>query len=203
MNLSTKTRSFILNALVAMLALDVTACVVAEPNQSPSTEPAATFTRTVVHVEADGTETVEQMTVTAAQQRTDQDERTRILSGEASTRAVEADLVTHDTGCAASSMWLFDQTGLAGNEICFYGSGYVKLTNYCRGGSLPLCLTWSKAVRSYWAGADTGLLATNSGPTCGSGGCYESFSAFQKALTVSACGQMSQYLGLLQLCIPG
>jgi len=190
------------NALFATLALGVAACGVADPSESPSTEP-ATFTRTVVHIQADGTETVEQTTVSATQQRAEQDERARIVNGEASTRAGEADVVTRDTGCAASSMWMFDQTGLAGNEICFFGSGYVNLANYCRTSNGIFCLsTWSKAVRSYWAGTDYGLLSINSDPTCGGGGCLESFSAFQKALTVSSCGQISQYLGLRELCTP-
>lgn len=188
------------NALVAMLALGVAACAVSEPNESTSAEPAATFTRTIVHIQANGTETVEQTTVTAAEQRAEQDARARILSGDASMRGGVADLVALDAGCAASSMWLFDQTGLAGNEICFFGSGYVNLASYCRGSSCSS--TWSKAVRSYWAGSDWGLLATNSSPTCGSGGCSESFTAFQKALTVSSCAQISQYLGLHELCIP-
>jgi hypothetical protein len=191
------------NALFATLALGVAACGVADPGadpvQSPSAEP-DTFTRTVVHIQADGTETVEQTTITAAQQRAEQDARARILGGKASAPAGESDVVTHDTGCAASSMWMFDQTSLAGNEICFFGSGYVNLASYCRGVSCPS--SWSKAVRSYWAGSDSGLFSTNTSPTCGSGGCFESFSPFQKALTVSSCGQISQYLGLQELCIP-
>jgi hypothetical protein len=189
------------NALFATLALGVAACGVADPSESPSAEP-ATFTRTIVHIQPDGTETVEQTTVTATQQRAEQDERARVVSGEPSKRAGEADVATHDTGCAASSMWMFDQTGLAGNEICFFGSGYVNLANYCRTSNGLFCLsTWSMAVRSYWAGTDSGLLSFNTDPTCNTG-CYESFSPFQKALTVNFCGQNSQYLGLQELCIP-
>jgi hypothetical protein len=191
-------------ALFATFALGVAACGVADPSESPSTEP-ATFTRTIVHIQADGTETVEQTTITAAQQRAEQDARGRILGGEPSTRAGESDVVTRDPGCAASSMWMFDQADLKeGNEICFFGSGYVNLANYCRT-SNPMMVcpgTWSKAVRSYWAGTDSGLFSINNSPTCGSGGCFESFSPFQKALTVSSCGQISQYLGLQELCTP-
>jgi hypothetical protein len=80
--------------------------------------------------------------------------------------------ITGDPGCAASSLWIFDNTGNApgawpnNHEICFFrngNDGCVNLENqyrYCTLGARPSCAPWawdySSAVESFWAGIDAG-----------------------------------------------
>jgi hypothetical protein len=67
--------------------------------------------------------------------------------------------ISHDTSCAGTDIFLYDQTGEAGDIICFNGSGQAQLDNYCIRRTGGICLqTWSASVRSFWPGNDGGAL---------------------------------------------
>lgn len=77
---------------------------------------------------------------------------------------------SQDSGCAGSSLWIFDQPGGTGNEICFFDDGsqpgtFVNLDNYCvhpnlGGVDAPYssCPRWDWAgrIRSYYPGSQAG-----------------------------------------------
>jgi hypothetical protein len=67
--------------------------------------------------------------------------------------------ITQDGSCGGSSMWLFDQASFYGDELCFFGSGYVGLSAYntfC-GGSPFHCDNWAgTTIQSFWAGQSGG-----------------------------------------------
>jgi hypothetical protein len=71
--------------------------------------------------------------------------------------------------CWGTSMWIFDQTNLRGNQICFSGTGVTDLTRYgapCWGPQIgfPLCGNWGSAMSSYWAGDHPGGFQRYDGP---------------------------------------
>ncbi|HKA87796.1 MAG TPA: hypothetical protein VKE22_09035 [Haliangiales bacterium] len=172
-----------LRVILALVAL--AACASNEP------VPPDTIERTIVYLQPDGTS----RSVTSAITR---DEQAReIVDREALFGALRAagKPIQVDGTCAASSMWMFDQTYNQGNEICFYGSGTAYLNDFVRV-CARLCQTWSGAVASYWAGAMAGKFIEPSGvidAPGGSGGggdlCPEPFDAYKRVLVAGACGQ--------------
>jgi hypothetical protein len=180
-------------------ALPVAVLLAACGTSAPRSEPGATYTRTIVTLDPDGTSAVREETVTAEQQAAEVAAREAALRpGAASGAAGQVqEAISDDTSCAGASLWIFDQPGLTGREICFTGSGTAHLASYCRAwmykGSYRLCVeTWSTATRSYYSGYESGYFtaavpdagscsSTPSGSTC-----IESFGAYAQ---VQAAGQ--------------
>ena len=93
------------------------------------------------------------------------DVRTEPIAPHAPRSAISPE--TRDPSCLDSSMWMFDQQGFTGNEICFYNGGgggggaacdnlgsYVR---YC--GPSGRCAYWYDGVdeaRSWYSGEDSG-----------------------------------------------
>jgi len=197
-------RSFIKLISFTAMALPATACVMhaEEPGDIDlAADEAEVFTRTIVTLHEDGTETVELREVTLDAQLGDQHLREVRLVGEYEGLGTAADAISRDTGCAGSAIWIFDQANLTGNEICFVGAGTVDLEAYCLNGACSD--RWGQNVRSYWAGVDSGLFSIGAGFTCGSsqGTCQE-FAPYQKSTTAYSCEQQARYLGLQRRCVP-
>ena len=201
-------RSLLKLASLAALALPATACMMdaEEPGDLDAdvAVEAEVFTRTIVTLHDDGTETIELRDVTLEEQLGDQHLRQLRLGGQHDGLGTTSDAITKDSGCAGSAIWIFDQVNLTGNEICFVGGGVVDLNNYCRTSSNNLCFDrWSYDVRSYWAGVDMGLFSIGSGFTCGSGqGTCSNFTQYEKVTTADSCEQQARFLGLQMLCVP-
>ena len=151
--------------------------------------PPQTVERTIVRFAADGTFEQTFDTVTVDQQQAEVAARTAFLAGRHG--QTTADLATLGIGgCAASDLWLFDNTSDTGNELCLFrhaadDAAWLDLGTVCRG---FLCLsTWSNAVRSLYSGADPGSLQS-----CTSSLCYTtpfvSFNAYQNITSVGAGG---------------
>jgi hypothetical protein len=58
--------------------------------------------------------------------------------------------------CGAATLALFDDLDYTGNEICFYGDGWVYLRDYHPYCDLVFCPTWENNIRSFKAGAQAG-----------------------------------------------
>ncbi len=204
LSLSRFARSLIKLVGLTAIALPATACVMDAEEPGDIDLAAAEveiFTRTIVTLHDDGTETVEQRAVTLDAQLGDQDLRELRLVGEYEGLGTAADAISRDTGCAGSAIWIFDQANLTGNEICFVGAGTVNLASYCLDSACSD--QWDKNVRSYWAGVDSGLFSIGAGFTCGSGqGTCTEFASYQKSTTASSCEQQANYLGLQRRCVP-
>jgi hypothetical protein len=137
--------------------------------------------RTIVKMRPDGTEDVKIEHITVEQQR--QELAARELRLHPGTRAAggnvgvtEEALATVDSGCAGSSMWIFDNTNNTvgtlpfNHEICFYKSSAAfpvctDLRQYVRQcvefrGHLT-CGDWANDngnfIGSFWAGTDQGM----------------------------------------------
>jgi len=131
------------------LAFALAGCSQELSSDVPSTRE---FERTIVVFEADGTQAVTHVRVTREEQLRDLAAREDLLASASGPKAI-----MRDVNCAGSSMWIFDQEYMTGNEICFFGWGLAHLKDYvhqCIGGS---CFGWAGYVRSYWAGADAGF----------------------------------------------
>jgi hypothetical protein len=155
--LSMKLAKFALLAPACLLAAcgdASTPTSTAEP--APSSE--ATFTRTLVRLNPDGTQDVKTVQVTAADQEV---ERALLLklpipSASPTPDPVErgaqvgqsSQATTIQVSCTAYDMTLFDQTNYAGNEICFAGQGQVQLHSYwdCYG---RYCFSWDYVMHSW------------------------------------------------------
>jgi hypothetical protein len=142
----------------------------AEPESEPeaSTEE-ETFTLTSISVNADGTRTIEERSITASEQRAMIAERARTLGlGPDETESlpeglgVDRSALFYDPSCAAASLWIFSRINLAGDQVCFNGTG--SITNLTNTGSwdcwedingIPRCSEYGY-LRSYWAGSNPG-----------------------------------------------
>jgi hypothetical protein len=152
-----------MNRNAISVALTIALASLAGCQEPPDAPGEPVFTRTLVRVDDQGNVTYEQREISLSQQQ--RDKRLRELAE----RGVAASIVV-DNSCAGASMWMFDQPGLTGNELCVFM--FPKSSNwsnsglwlYPRGpfGSLG---TWLHAVRSLWAGAE----AWRFSPVCGPG----------------------------------
>src|SRR5262245_27338979 len=167
---------------VSLVALGISACAAGVGENDDDSvegdvqvEASETFTRTIVRLEGDGREIVEVQVVTRAEQLMAQEQRARMLESERE-GFDPATAIVKDSGCASSSMWIFDQPNLHGNEICFTGAGDANLYNYCRisqeivPGTYVCTDRWNNDVRSYWAGSDGGLFSFDLSFVCTGGG---------------------------------
>ena len=134
-----------------------------------------TVTVTAVHLHADGTEQVQETTMTLAQERAESAAREQQLARATVARGsglgeVEQAL-SLDTSCFGASLWLYDASN---NRICFDGAGFADLYAYPDGSS-----SWARQVRSFWPGNEAGYLFDRSHDIPN----YESFSAWQARTT--------------------
>jgi hypothetical protein len=139
--------------------------------------------RTIVKLLPDGNEEVKTEQVTVGQQRQEWAARQQRLhpgtpGAGGNIGVAEEELVSVDSGCAASSMWIFDsnnsQIGAPpfNHEICFYKSSsappvctdlrqYVRQCFVFRGH--VSCQDWANSngtgnwIGSFWSGHDTGM----------------------------------------------
>lgn len=73
------------------------------------------------------------------------------------------------TGCSSHALELYSDPDYSGYTICFIGSGFVNMTDYC--GPLPVgCLwNWNDAASSFWLGCSPVMFYTD---TNGGGGSF-------------------------------
>lgn len=152
---------------IAMSVFLLAACGGAPSSEeTTSTEQDALVSRTVVSFDAHGVATVKEDRITRAQQLAEIEERQRFVDAiehpEHGIQKTSA-ATSLDGSCSGSSLWMFDGENLTGNEICFTGQGNADLSQYHDGAMTCgswYCFwpTWSKHVRSLWAGSDTGYL---------------------------------------------
>jgi hypothetical protein len=158
--------------------------------------------RTIVQLAPDGSSTQTMEAITVAEQQAEIAARAALVEtsrsgggGKAHSQALPT--LGVDTGCAAADLWLFDQSNLAGNELCLFKAAsddmaWLDLGTRCR--TLRFCLgpgdgtgTWANEVRSLWAGADPGSLQSCTNTLCTSTP-FLSFNAYQEFITVTPNG---------------
>jgi len=146
-----------------------------EPTQTASgTEPETAYMRTVVHLGPSGAPVVTTETVTASEQLTRREAREHsrapATTGASGLRVegcpnCDPPGVLQPTSCDGSALWMFDQTGLTGNELCVFNAGTTRgvldYSNIIREwvcGGAPGChpYWWGGAVRSFYAGSQSG-----------------------------------------------
>jgi hypothetical protein len=137
--------------LASLLAVALPACATESSTDGPSAgDPNETFTRTMVHLHADGTMDVTVGRVTRAEQL--RERRVRENGGtEPADRGPGAWADPPPTGgwpppklCDGADFKAYDLQHLIGNELCLWGAGTHYLYQYRRGSS-----NWAHAVRSY------------------------------------------------------
>jgi hypothetical protein len=167
----------------------------------------AHVTRTIVRIGPAGDPEVSTEEISVTQQRAEiaaraafVREREEAAKNGTLPRTVE---IARDTGCSTSSLWMFDQPGQSGNEICFNGSGPTRLSLYFRAYPCdPIdawcrhnALTWQgttlyAATRSYWAGTNGGNFSFNPYTTA------EYFSPWQRVDDTTLNAQLADTLYL-------
>jgi hypothetical protein len=149
-----------------------------EPGSPAKTSAADTVSRTIVHVNADGTHTVTASTITRAEQQQEVVQRRASIAARAADAAkvtpsggVSAEDIILDNDCSnPNSIWLFNSNDFSGDEICFFNDGTgsfvttfrVDLSQYTYpvpGGSFP----WAGSVVSFWAGPQNGCFNESTG----------------------------------------
>jgi hypothetical protein len=189
---------------IASLALLLAGCAASsEPGQrgaesAPDDGAEAMVERTIVVMNADGTDTVKTEQITAEQLRRDIAAREARASAPMEGRGGEhigaaSEAISVDSGCGDSSLWIFDNTGNApgpfpfNHELCFYNDGAggcEDLRKYVRFCGFPAgrCDHWatyppsSNWVGSYWAGTDEGFFTGIDGFYYGT----QSFGVFER-----------------------
>jgi hypothetical protein len=120
-----------------------------------------TISRTVVVLSPDGTPTISTDFITPAAQRAESAAR---AAAQARPPGAQPRDIAVDGSCGASSLYIYDQPNRTGNEICFVGGGETFLSQYPRTFCTPTACytsTWQGAVRSYWAGVQSGYFLEN------------------------------------------
>jgi hypothetical protein len=165
--------------LVSCFASGMAGCMAATPSDADDPLAGLVTHRTVVHQNADGTAQVKVETIPRAQQVAEMKQRAQRLAQADTARAeglgVAEDAISVDTGCAGSSLWIydaavgsqksgwtygiFDLTG-SENEICFYGAGMASLWDYTHSYNdfSNTTYAWAGKIRSYWPGSEAGYL---------------------------------------------
>ncbi|QSQ26549.1 hypothetical protein JY651_17145 [Pyxidicoccus parkwayensis] len=143
------------------------------------------LSQTILREQPDGTMTQETTFITREEQLAQIEARDAIfrsLGGRVTQQDLD-DLLT-DSGCAGSSLWLFDQTSLTGNQLCLYkqvgaDQGWLNLGTIFRKFQSPIFLTWANAVRSLYSGVHPGALQSCTATSC-SATIYQNFNAYQR-----------------------
>jgi uncharacterized protein YnzC (UPF0291/DUF896 family) len=127
------------------------------------------ISQTIIRQLPDGTVTQETHFITEAERQAQFEAREeylrRLRSGQP--QQLMANLVI-DSGCAGSSLWLFDEPNRQGRQLCLYKNpadtyAFISLRSVLRylTPTIPQRrVYWTAAVRSLWAGVDAGNLAT-------------------------------------------
>jgi hypothetical protein len=106
------------------------------------------YTETVVSKNPDGTTEVRTRQISLADEIAENALREAIAAG-----APVRNTMGYDSGCAGTSNWLYDQTGLTGNRICFNFPAYQcdrnNLNLYARG---PTFSCNGRTYQPLWAG---------------------------------------------------
>lgn len=117
----------------------------------------ATFQRTKVFLSAGSARVTTEM-IDLEQQQADVAARIKLATSGAGGATGSGD--PEDPSCVSAALWLFDEAGHRGNELCVFGEGSVRLadhvTRYRCVGSTCALHTWAGGVRSYWAGVHGG-----------------------------------------------
>jgi hypothetical protein len=173
-------RNGIFASLVSLTIALVPLAGCQEPPDAPNAPGEPVFTRTVVKFDEQGKVTYEEHRITLSQQQQEKQLRALVQKG------LPASIVV-DNSCVWSSMWMFDQPNLTGNELCLYmwpqsNQWSTHNLDFLRGpyGSLGI---WAGAVRSLWAGSE----AFRFSPTCHPNDCGCEGDPFARLDTVSSC----------------
>ncbi|MCP3141536.1 hypothetical protein [Pyxidicoccus xibeiensis] len=163
----------------------------AAPPEAPEAQEEELFEQTLLRELPDGTLSQETTLITRKEQLAQLAEREALLQslGLGVTQQDLDDLAT-DSSCAGSSLWLFDQAGLAGRQLCLYkqvgaSQGWLGLGGVIRYINATRFYTWSGAVRSLWAGQHPGSLMYCTSSLCYAQP-YQNFNAFQQLNTITA-----------------
>ena len=177
--------SFAITVAVTSVAVGAGGCVA--PDES---EPTATVYRTIVRFSPDGTVEPTFQTVTVAEQQAELAARAAAIAALRTGGETQAlPTLKVDGGCAGSSLWLFDQANLGGNELCLFKApaddmAWLDLGTLCRTPT-RLCATWANAVRSLWAGTHPGSLQSCTATLCFTMP-FLNFTPFQRINSVAA-----------------
>lgn len=189
-----------------MLGAGAASCSSGDGSGRANALPEEMFTRTIVQLHPDGTQTVKVLNVTRAEQEAEWKRLHELAQpkfpqagGENIGSTTEA--ISQDTSCVGTSNWLWDVLNNVGpgNEICFAGTGTADLSTYCRVQVCnPFCgcrSYWDGHVKSYWTGQYPGHF-TYTGPTNGSctHGCQTSFLVDERVDNADSCVNCSDQL---------
>lgn len=148
---------------LVLAALVLAGCVDVPDDPAATEDPVSddtVFFDTIVTVNADGTTNVsEPRTITAGEQRAQNELRLAVERGEVAAPA--ANLVQDDS-CLGDSLWFYYRTDWVGPRICFRGAGYADLANYTvyilvNGHPFPVG-DWRIQSGSYWPGSSGGAI---------------------------------------------
>ncbi|MCY1015792.1 hypothetical protein [Pyxidicoccus sp. MSG2] len=163
---------------------------------APEVREDALFSQTILRELPDGTMSQETTFITREEQLAQIEARDAIIRS-LGTRVTQQDLddLLVDSGCAGSSLWLFDETSLQGNQLCLYkqvgaDQGWLSLGTIIRKFSSPFFLTWANAVRSLYSGVHPGALQSCTATSC-SATIYQTFNAYQRLNTISYATQLN------------
>ena len=171
----------------ALLLVPAMVCLSCQgvPDDGVDFPPEGSPPTTEARILPDGNVEVRQVTISAAAYELQKQRRTRAASGVAA--GLTAIAVTHgESVCADNrSLWLYSGSDLSGARLCILRSaGSSEALDYSRIVRLVLpgkTLFWGGAVRSFWAGDDTGFFKQNS-----SSSTKERFDPWQVSGTVSS-----------------
>lgn len=171
-----------ISRMILIVGMGAAGCV-ADAADEPEAQGPEAVQRTIVRVNADGSYEQTFETVTPAQRQAEIDARAALVASSGGAKA--RPIVAIDSACAAADLWLFDQTGIRGNELCMFlrdeSFAFLDLGRFCR---TPGCATgtWSGVVRSLWAGVTPGNLTACTPTLCyggpGNGFHFEPYQRF-------------------------
>jgi hypothetical protein len=158
----------------------------------------------VVRAGADGSRSVTQEVITAAQQAAELAQAQIDLADRQAGRHVANAVTITDCSNFLTATKLFDQSNYTGNELCFLGDtpldgGFELLGNFCRlfirlpSGGRVCARTWQGAIQSLWTG-QASLLVENNGS--GSAYCDDFLSAYEAQATPTACDAQAFDIGI-------
>jgi hypothetical protein len=158
---------FAVGFLSVLGTVSLSACMV-EVDEAVDDE---TFTRTIVHLNDDGTEVVTVETVTLQEQLAELEEEELRRQGEYEGLGTARNAIMN-VPCGEYTMTLWDKPGFTGNQICFTGTGLANLSTYCRAwvayipNPIVHCVAWwHNAVRSYKSRSHAGLFWKSHDPS--------------------------------------
>lgn len=166
-------------AILFLVGTGFAACGQQPADDGDAPAETASLTSMSVHVNSDGTTSTFVTHLTPTQMRAEVLAKQRYIqqyvngvslstvktpsaNGLSETRSA----ITLDSGCAATSMWIYDTTDTSGNRICFDGAGTLSLVNYCHDGTIDCAHEWGAVAKSFWPGNESGQYVPFSGFGC-------------------------------------